>query len=63
MYVKIGLGHNHNMFTLDPADKITTGQELDRIIRADIPDPETEPQLHALVVKFMIHGYNNIIYI
>ena len=46
------------MFTLDPADKITTGEELDRIIRADIPDPETEPELHALVVKFMIHGYN-----
>ena len=46
------------MFTLDPADKITTGEELDRIIRADIPDPETEPELYALVVKFMIHGYN-----
>ena len=30
------------MFTLDPADKITTGEELDRIIRADIPDPETK---------------------
>ena len=29
------------MFT-DPAEKIKTGQELDRIIRADIYDPETK---------------------
>lgn len=38
------------------SEKLRSPEDIDRLIRADIPDPQTEPILHALVVKYMLHG-------
>jgi len=50
---KRGLPHAHMLFWL--VDKIKS-TEIDRIISAEIPDPDKDPLLHSVVVKSMIHG-------
>ena len=55
-YQKRGLPHAHCIFWLDDTNKLKGPEDVDRFIRADIPDPVTEPELYKLVVKFMMHG-------
>ncbi|XP_073835848.1 uncharacterized protein, partial [Musca autumnalis] len=50
---KRGLPHAHILIWL--IDKIQPDQ-VDDIICAEIPDPETDPELHEVVIKNMIHG-------
>ena len=38
-----------------PRTKIQTSLELDKMITAEIPNPETQPELHNLIAKHMIH--------
>ena len=33
-----------------------TGDEIDKVIWAEIPSPLEHPELHSLVRKFMLHG-------
>lgn len=53
-FQKRGLPHMHLVVTLrhGPA----TGADIDKIVCAEIPDPELEPELHAKVAKHMMHG-------
>lgn len=39
-----------------PGDKPHTPEQIDQLIFAEIPDPITNPELHAKVCKFMLHG-------
>lgn len=55
---KRGLPHMHAILTLKDADKIRTADEVDRCIRAQIPDKESEKELYELVSKHHIHGPN-----
>ncbi len=55
-YQKRGLPHTHSVYWLDEIDGIKTEEQLDQIIRAEIPDKENEPKLYELVKKFMMHG-------
>lgn len=55
-YQKRGLPHAHCIFWLDDQNMLNGPEDIDRFIRADIPDPVTEPRLHALVIKYMMHG-------
>ena len=51
-----GLPHDHTLWWMRDEDKIITGDDIDRYIRAELPDPETEPELFELVTKYMLHG-------
>ncbi|XP_044735689.1 uncharacterized protein LOC123297922 [Chrysoperla carnea] len=50
---KRGLPHSHNLIWLH--DKIYP-TDIDKIIRAEFPDPQKDPELYNIVVKNMIHG-------
>ena len=53
---KRGLPHAHIMLFFAPGDKLTTTEQYDTVVCAEIPDPATEPVLHERVLRFMIHG-------
>ncbi|XP_076043859.1 uncharacterized protein LOC143026953 [Oratosquilla oratoria] len=50
---KRGLPHAHILLWME---KCVTASLVDRIISAEIPDPEKEPRLHDIVTRNMIHG-------
>lgn len=53
---KRGLPHAHILLILDPADRARTAADYDRFVCAELPDPDTEPVLHSLVARHMMHG-------
>ncbi|XP_074109289.1 uncharacterized protein LOC141534044 [Cotesia typhae] len=55
-YQKRGLPHVHLLVTLNDNSKITTPEQVNRYVSAEIPDPLTNPRLHGIVMKNMIHG-------
>nr|XP_033797247.1 uncharacterized protein LOC117359137 [Geotrypetes seraphini] len=50
---KRGLPHSHNLIWL--RDKIQPNQ-IDDVISAELPDPDQDPDLYAVITKNMIHG-------
>nr|CDJ85606.1 uncharacterized protein LOC100902978 [Haemonchus contortus] len=52
---KRGLPHCHILLTLAGDDKPRSAAEVDAIVQAVIPDPETEPRLHRIVTTCMMH--------
>ncbi|KAL5729947.1 DNA helicase [Ranunculus cassubicifolius] len=50
------LPHAHLLLILDHADKLRTPADYDTIVRAEIPNKITEPDLFQLVIRHMIHG-------
>ncbi|CAO4373342.1 unnamed protein product [Caenorhabditis nigoni] len=60
---KRGLPHLHMLLTMKDGDKPKSKDDIDRLIRAEIPDPVQEPRLHDIVTRQMIHrpcGLNNL---
>ena len=55
-FQKRGLPHVHILIFLAPESRIHDPAMLDKVISAQIPDPETHPRLHALVTKLMVHN-------
>jgi hypothetical protein len=55
-FQKRGLPHAHLLFILNPQDKPKTIEDIDRIVQAEIPDPD-QKQLYQTVTKCMNHGY------
>ncbi|XP_023239126.1 LOW QUALITY PROTEIN: uncharacterized protein LOC111637795 [Centruroides sculpturatus] len=55
-FQKRGLPHAHILIILDTDEKITTPEDIDKIVKAEIPDKETSPRLFEIVTKHMIHG-------
>lgn len=55
-FQKRGLPHAHILLFLHPEDKISNGEEIDKIIHAEIPDATTNHELHKLVGDCMMHG-------
>jgi len=55
-FQKRGLPHLHLLVILHPDDEIRTTEDIDRVVSAEIPDPELSPELHAVVCKFHLHG-------
>ena len=55
-FQKRGLPHAHILVWLDEASKPRDGPELDSIIRAEIPCPVQEPDLHRAVIAHHMHG-------
>jgi PIF1-like helicase/Helitron helicase-like domain at N-terminus len=50
---KRGLPHAHILIWLK--DKIKS-EQIDSVIRAELPDPQQDPRLFEIVIKTMIHG-------
>src|ERR1044072_6484051 len=55
-FKKLGLPHAHLLLWLKAGNKITTCDEIDNFISAELPDPDLYPKLHQEVSTFMIHG-------
>jgi hypothetical protein len=54
-FQKRGLPHVHLIVFFDRAYKLQTPEMVDSAISAEIPDKDSDPELHALVMKYMIH--------
>lgn len=48
-----GLPHAHILITLSESDKISSSEQIDQIIWAEIPDPIKFAELHKIVLKNM----------
>ena len=55
-FQKRGLPHAHILIHFAPEDKLRTPADIDSIISAQLPDPETQTRLYAAVTKHMLHG-------
>ncbi|KAK6027977.1 hypothetical protein OSTOST_05986 [Ostertagia ostertagi] len=54
-FQKRGLPHCHMLLIMKERWKVRTPEECDRAVTAEIPNPETEPELHAAITSYMIH--------
>ncbi|XP_058775274.1 uncharacterized protein LOC131649531 [Vicia villosa] len=55
-FQKRGLPHAHILIFLHPSNKYPGPEDIDKIINAEVPDPETHPRLYSLVKAHMVHG-------
>ncbi|XP_074297857.1 uncharacterized protein LOC141628648 [Silene latifolia] len=55
-FQKRGLPHAHILLFLHGDDKFPEASDIDRVISAEIPDPNEHPELYKAVAEFMIHG-------
>ncbi|XP_009791383.2 uncharacterized protein [Nicotiana sylvestris] len=55
-FQKRGLPHIHLLIILEQGYKITSADQYDKFISAELPDEEEYPLLHDLVIKHMMHG-------
>jgi len=54
IYLTLFLGaHIHMVLSL--ADGPVTPEDVNSLVRADVPDPVNEPILHGLVERYMVH--------
>ena len=55
-FQKRGLPHAHLIVHFASGDKILNPDDIDKIISAELPDPDTEPDLFRIVSNSMMHG-------
>eukprot|EP01022_Parablepharisma_sp_SALTPOND_P030442 TRINITY_DN7629_c1_g2_i1.p1 TRINITY_DN7629_c1_g2~~TRINITY_DN7629_c1_g2_i1.p1 ORF type:complete len:1733 (+),score=72.80 TRINITY_DN7629_c1_g2_i1:935-6133(+) len=55
-FQKRGLPHCHILLILEDASKPKTVEEYNKLVAAEIPDPEKQPQLYDTVTRCMMHG-------
>ncbi|KAL7106310.1 hypothetical protein ACP275_07G104200 [Erythranthe tilingii] len=55
-FQKRGLPHAHMLIILKSEYKITTPEQFDKFVCAELPDKEKYPGLYDLVLKHMMHG-------
>uniref|UniRef100_I1Q7F0 Helitron helicase-like domain-containing protein n=1 Tax=Oryza glaberrima TaxID=4538 RepID=I1Q7F0_ORYGL len=55
-FQKRGLPHEHILLIMKSGSKLTTPNEYDKVICAEIPNKAKYPELHRLVIKHMLHG-------
>ena len=55
-FQKRGLPHMHLLLILDPDDDIKTTEDLDRLISAEIPDKDEDPELYEIICANQLHG-------
>jgi len=55
-FQKRGLPHAHILVFLNPKNRCVKPEHIDKIISAEIPDKDTDPELFKIVTSLMIHG-------
>ena len=55
-FQKCGLSHMHALIFLHPDDKILDANQVDNIVSAQLPDPNTDPLLFETITNCMLHG-------
>ncbi|GKD11655.1 DNA helicase [Tanacetum coccineum] len=55
-FQKCGLSHCHPLLWVDSASKIQEPEDADRVISAELPDPQIDPRSYKVVSEMMIHG-------
>ncbi|GMF45672.1 unnamed protein product [Phytophthora fragariaefolia] len=55
-FQKRGLPHAHILAILAEEDKPRTREIIDKLVSAELPDPETNPQLYETILTCMMHG-------
>ena len=55
-FQKRGLPHAHIVLFLADADKPRTTEDVDRLVSAEIPDPQVHPDFHDTVKRHVMHG-------
>jgi len=55
-FQKRGLPHAHLLIFLHPSSKYPTPVDIDKVISAEIPCAQKDPQLYHCVTEHMIHG-------
>ncbi|CAH1423180.1 unnamed protein product [Lactuca virosa] len=55
-FQKRGLPHAHICLFMHPDYKLPTVEHIDRVISAEIPNKDDDPELYSLVSEFMMHG-------
>jgi hypothetical protein len=55
-FQKTGLPHAHILLFLHPSSKYPTPDDMEKIISAEIPSPDRQPELYKLVGTHMMHG-------
>lgn len=55
-FQKRGMPHAHCLIILEKGSKPLNPEAYDKIVCAEIPDPEENPHLYNVVLKHMIHG-------
>ena len=55
-FQKRGLPHMHLLIFLAQQDKPRTPEDINRLVSAEIPNPQEHPELYQKVRKHMIHG-------
>ena len=55
-FQKRGLPHVHMLIWIHESYVPKTEEEIDKTTCAEIPDPDTHPELHKIIMSSMIHG-------
>jgi len=55
-FQKRGLPHTHILLIMDLDDHITTVEDIDNVVCAEIPDPNIDVELYRIVTTNMLHG-------
>jgi hypothetical protein len=55
-FQKRGLPHVHLLVWLDQDSKMRTPDDIDSVISAEMPNPDTHPVLYELIKSLMVHG-------